>query len=472
MLLKYFYDTKLAQASYMVGCHECKEALVIDPARDIEQYLKAARDEGLKIAHVTETHIHADFVSGSRELAKQTRATLYLSDMGDADWKYQFAEEKTRLIADGDSWMVGNVRVDVIAMPGHTPEHVIFAITDTAGADEPIGLFTGDCLFIGSMGRPDLLEKAAGVAGTMEVGARQQYQNVQKLREMPDYLQIWPGHGAGSACGKALGALPSSTLGYEKRFNPAFHFAEENAFVGWLLEDQPEPPAYFAQMKRVNKSGPTLLQDLTSPVQLAAEELPKLLQQNALVIDTRGGSQFGKSHVPGTVNVPAGSKSFNTYAGWVIDYNQPLYLIVRLDRLEAAVCELRAIGVDKIGGYFTPESVAHLATETTPQISPQKLAEMRGAVQLIDVRNQNEFDEERIPGATHITMGYITHYLDHIARDKPVVVQCASGIRSQLAASLLQKHGFSNVMNLSGGLDAWEDAGLPIEAGKAVQLEM
>ena len=225
MLLKYFYDEKLAQASYLVGCAKTGEALVIDPMRNVTPYLRAAEKEGLRITHVTETHIHADFVSGSRELAAATGATVYLSDMGDDDWKYGYADDpRVVLVRDGDFFMVGNIKVDVLHTPGHTLEHIAFQITDTAAADRPIGVFTGDFLFVGDVGRPDLLEEAAGYKGTKEPGARMQYQTVQKFKGMPDYLQIWPGHGAGSACGKALGAIPSTTLGYEKLFNPAFQY--------------------------------------------------------------------------------------------------------------------------------------------------------------------------------------------------------------------------------------------------------
>src|SRR5689334_18636063 len=196
MLFRRFYDDQLAQASYLIGCQATGEALVVDPNRHLEPYLRGAESEGLRISHVTETHIHADFVSGVRELAAATGARVYLSDMGDADWKYTFADVGTVLLHDGDSWMVGNIHVEVIHTPGHTPEHLMFQITDTIAADEPMGLLTGDCLFVGSVGRPDLLEEAAGFAGTKEIGARQQFCNIQRLKTMPDYLQIWPGHGA------------------------------------------------------------------------------------------------------------------------------------------------------------------------------------------------------------------------------------------------------------------------------------
>ncbi|MBI5927691.1 MAG: MBL fold metallo-hydrolase [Chloroflexi bacterium] len=463
MLLKYFYDKPLAQAAYMVGCQATGEALVIDPARDITPYLKAAEEEGLRITQVTETHIHADFVSGSRELASQTGATLYLSDMGDADWKYQFVDANTVLLYDGDTWKLGNIKITAIHTPGHTPEHMVFQITDTAAADEPMGIFTGDLLFVGSLGRPDLLEEAAGVQGTKVPGARQQFHNIQRLKTMPDYLQIWPGHGAGSACGKGLGAIPSSTLGYEKRFNPSFHIGSEEDFVEWLLDEQPEPPFYFARMKYVNKVGPTLLRDLPEPVQLNRAELEKWLQSDALVIDSRPGEMFADGHLPSTINIPANSSNFNTYAGWLVDFNKPVVLIADDWETTRLISELRAVGVDNIVGIASTDLA--IGPQTIPQITAQELAQDRNGSTVIDVRWRSEYQEVHLPNSTHIPLGYIVRNLDTLARDQHLIVHCQAGVRSVIAASILQKYGFKNVTNLAGGIEAWQKAGLPIERG-------
>ncbi|HLL45111.1 MAG TPA: MBL fold metallo-hydrolase, partial [Longimicrobiaceae bacterium] len=229
MILRRLYDDKLAQASYLVGCAATGEALVVDPNRDVEQYVEAARGEGLRVMHVTETHIHADFVSGSRELARRSGAQLFLSGEGGEDWRYAFAEEAgATLLRDGDSFRVGNVRVEVLHTPGHTPEHLAFVVTDTAGADRPMGVLSGDFVFVGDVGRPDLLERAARHEGTMEAGARTLFRSLQRFKALlPDWVQLWPGHGAGSACGKALGAVPQSTLGYEKLFNWGLAAADE-----------------------------------------------------------------------------------------------------------------------------------------------------------------------------------------------------------------------------------------------------
>ncbi len=460
MLLKYFYDEELAQASYMVGCQATSEALVIDPARDTRPYLQAAATEGLRITQVTETHIHADFVSGSRELAHATGARLYLSAEGGPDWQYAFAVPDTVLLHDGDTWMLGNIRLQALHTPGHTPEHMIIQFTDTKAADQPMGLFTGDLLFVGDVGRPDLLEEAAGVAGTKEPGARDQFRNVQRLKTMPDYLMVLPGHGAGSACGKALGAVPSSTLGYEKLFNPAFQFNDEDAFVAWLLSGQPEPPAYFAQMKRVNKIGPALLAELPAPQMLEGFVFQELTEAGATVLDARPVSE-PPSLVPGTLIVPPTDR-FNTYAGWMTNYSRPVYLIAEEGDVPELVRQLHAVGIDNVPGFFTSDVVDDYAVDL-PDVTAPDVAEAVGAgeVLVLDVRNHSEYAEGHVPGALNIMYGQLPGHLAEIPRDRPLVVACAGGTRSLIAMSLLLGAGFEDVSNLSGGFDAWRAAGLP-----------
>ncbi len=462
MLLKYFYDDRLAQASYMVGCAATGEALIVDPARDITSYIQAAENEGLRITHVTETHIHADFVSGARELAAATGATLYLSGAGDDYWQYQFADDDTVLVGDGDTWMVGNVKVEVLHTPGHTPEHLSFMITDTAASNIPMGVFTGDFLFVGDVGRPDLLEEAAGLVGTADSGARLQFHTVERFKSLPDHLQIWPGHGAGSACGKALGAIPSTTLGYEKMINPAFQFGDEDAFAAWLLDGQPEAPRYFAQMKKVNREGPALLSELPAPQALT--DLDTLLAENAMVIDLRDKEQFAAAYRPGTLNIPASNTGFINYVGWFVDYEQPMYIIVPQNTNVAALLSVfRSIGIDNLPGYFTAQTVTNGPTESLTMVSPGDLAQKLPEVVVLDVRGKSEFEEKHIAGAQHIALGYLPRELDHIPHDRPIVTQCLTGYRSQIAASLLRRAGYDNVLNLSGGLTAWTDAALPTE---------
>ncbi|SUJ07424.1 Probable polyketide biosynthesis zinc-dependent hydrolase BaeB [Sphingobacterium spiritivorum] len=247
MFFERIYDESLAQASYMIGCQAKGVALVIDPKRDVDTYLEIAKRNNLEITQITETHIHADFLSGSRELAALTGAALYLSDEGGKDWQYEFPHEGLK---DGDKLVVGNLTLTVIHTPGHTPESISFVLTDHPASDHPIMVFTGDFVFVGDVGRPDLLEKAAGIAGTKEAGAKDMFRSIQKFLTLPDFVQLWPGHGAGSSCGKALGSVPSSTVGYERIRNWALQQQKEDTFVTELLDGQPEPPAYFAMMKK------------------------------------------------------------------------------------------------------------------------------------------------------------------------------------------------------------------------------
>lgn len=473
MLLKRLYDESLAQTSYLVGCQATGEALVIDPNRDVEQYLAAAEAEGLRISAVTETHIHADFTSGSRELAARTGARLYLSDEGDASWKYAFAREAGAvLVRDGDTFWVGNVKLDVLHTPGHTPEHICFVLTDTRASDRPMGVFTGDFVFVGDVGRPDLLEKAAKVAGSAESGARTLFRSLQKFKALPDYLQIWPGHGAGSACGKGIGAVPQSSLGYERLANWALAYDDEDRFVSAVLAGQPEPPKYFAQMKRINKEGPPILGGFRRPQRLPGGQLLRLLDRGAPVVDTRPFAAFAAGHVPGTLSIPL-DYAFATWAGWLISYDAPFYLLVDDEApraVDQAVRELAKIGLDQVAGYAGGDTlaawtVAGRALEVIPQITAEELATLAGSqcVALIDVRGESEWLDAHMPAARHIALGYLVDRLDEIPRDRPIVVYCRSGARSSIAAGLLQAKGFKDVRNLVGGIARWQAAGHAVE---------
>jgi hydroxyacylglutathione hydrolase len=469
MLLKYFYDKSLAQASYLVGCQKSGEAMVIDPSRDVTPYLEAAKAEGLRLVAAVETHIHADFVSGSRELADRVGATLYLSDEGPKEWKYAFADQyKSRLLHDGDELYVGRVKFTVLHTPGHTPESISILLTDEGGgANAPMGIFTGDFVFVGSIGRPDLLETAAGVVGSAEVGARQLYQSTLRFRELTDHLQLWPAHGAGSACGKGLGAVPSSTVGYEKLFNPALQFHDEQAFVDYILSDQPETPFYFAVMKRVNKLGPTLTRQLPTVRELSPAELPATAAKH-LVIDTGSAGEFSRAHVPGTINVPA--SSLVQWAGFFVDYERPVFLIGDRGSLPALLRSLRSIGIDKVEGIFDADEVSQ-AGQRTESYRSAKPVELRatidaGDVQLLDVRAATEFRAGHIAGAEHIFLGKLLRNLDTLDKSRPVVAQCLAGGRSAIAAGVLQRAGF-DVVNMQGGYNAWVEAGLPVVRGEA-----
>ncbi len=478
MLLKRFYDDKLAQASYLVGCAATGEALVIDPHRDVAEYLRAAEQEGMRITHVTETHIHADFVSGSRELAQRAGATLFLSDEGDASWKYAFARDAGAvLLKDGDSFMVGNIKVQALHTPGHTPEHLAFMITDTPATDRPMGVVTGDFIFAGDVGRPDLLEKAAKVMGTMEAGARTLYRSLQKFKRLPDYLQLWPGHGAGSACGKSLGAIPSSTLGYEKIANWGLADVTEDEFVEQVLTGQPEPPKYFAEMKRINKEGPRILHGLHRPERLPETRIAALLDDGATVVDTRPWAEFAVGSIPGTINVPL-TKSFTTWAGWLLPYDRPFYLIVddaSTHAIDEAVHDLAMIGLDQVAGFFGAAVIdawtaEHHELATVPQMTSRELATalLTASVSVVDVRGAAEWAAGHLPGVPNIPLGYLADRIGELPTDRPLVVHCQSGSRSAIAASVLRSMGMKNVVNLVGGFVDWQAAGNPVERGAAV----
>ena len=477
MFFQRFYDQPLAQASYLVGCQRTGEALVVDPNRDVARYVEAARAEGLRVTHVAETHIHADFVSGARELARHAGAELLLSDEGGDGWRYAYAaDDGARLLKDGDRFMVGNIRVEVLHTPGHTPEHVSFLVTDTPAGAGPWGILTGDFVFVGDVGRPDLLERAAGHAGTMEAGARTLFRSLARFRALPDHVQVWPGHGAGSACGKALGAIPSSTVGYEKLANWGVAATDEAAFVSQVLAGQPEPPRYFATMKRINRDGPRLLDAFPRPPRLRAGDLADALR-DGVVVDTRPAAAFAAGHVPGTLNIPLGG-SFTTWAGWLLPYDHDVYLLVDDADGDAAADAVRAlalIGLDRVAGVFGRDAVpawgtgAGRALERLPRTTAAELAPLlaRGAARVVDVRAHDEWAAGHLPGSTNVPLGHVAEQAaalrDGLPPEAPLVVQCQSGARSAIAASVLQARGVPHVVNLAGGIAAWREAGLPVE---------
>lgn len=478
MLLKRFYDDGLAQASYLLASERSDAALVVDPNRDVEQYIAAAEAEGLRIAHVTETHIHADFVSGSRELAQRTGATLYLSAEGGPDWRYGYAAESGAVLLKHESRIdVGDVAITALHTPGHTPEHLSFLVVDRPAAAAPLGMLSGDFVFVGDVGRPDLLERAANVQGTMVASARQLFHSLQQLRALPDHLQIWPGHGAGSACGKSLGALPQSTLGYERIANWAFHIADETAFVNAVLEGQPEPPPYFGEMKRINRDGPRILGGSRRPQRIAAARLGELLAQGALLVDTRPAADYAAAHIPGTINIPL-NRSFTTWAGWLVPYTHDFHLLIdhaRLDTLDQAVRDLAMIGLDRVGGYIDCDEETLAAWRSAggalgsiKQITAQQLAEplRKGELTVIDVRAPYEWNEGHLPGARNIPLGLLPARIAEVPVG-PLVMQCLTGSRSAIAASIVAARG-REVWNLAGGFAAWKQAGYPVETADPV----
>ncbi len=459
MLFRQIFDPHLAQYAYLIGCQRTKEALLIDPERDIDRYVDAAAAEDLKIVAVTETHIHADYLSGAREFAAQHGAKTYLSDEGDADWKYGWATDAdldVQLVRDSDTFYVGNIKVEVIHTPGHTPEHICFMITDEGGgASDPMGLVAGDFVFVGDLGRPDLLETAAGEVGAREPSAHALFQSVQKLRTMAEYLQVWPGHGAGSACGKALGSVPQTTLGYELRHNASILSAKngEGAFLDFILDGQPEPPLYFARMKKENKEGPAILGGLPIPGHVSVEQATV---GNAVLIDTRPGSDFFAGFLSGSIHAPF-DKSFPTVVGSYVMPGKPIYLVAKETDLEAIVRNLVRIGLDNIRGYITPEDLPSAELTKIEVLDFEAVAKRMedSSTCVVDVRRQDEVNRGVVEGSVHIAHVRLQDRLSELPTDKTLLVHCQSGVRSAVASAFLNAVGFDAVY-VNDHFDHWK----------------
>lgn len=457
MFFERVYDKSLAQASYLIGCQKMGVAAVIDAKRDVDTYLEIAKANQLKITHIFETHIHADFLAGSRELAALTGAEMYLSAEGGEGWEYEFPHHRLK---HGNIVKLGNLSFEVIHTPGHTPESISFLLTDHPASDKPVMLFTGDFVFVGDVGRPDLLEKAAGISGTAQMGALQMHDSIEKFKTLQDYIQVWPGHGAGSACGKSLGAVPGSTVGYEKLQNPFLKFDANRAdFVKYLLEDQPEPPYYFAMMKKLNKVDRPLLTTVKIPDLLSAVDFKNAIRDGVKLIDTRHKKAFAKGFIPGSINIQH-NNSLSTWAGWILNYEEPFILLADPAELEDISRKLMRIGLDNVMGYI-PDTDKWTSDggklDFVAGIDIATFKDVMHEVQIIDVRNATEYNEGHIPGAENIFVGHLSRNLNKISQDKPVVIHCQSGDRSSIAYSILARNGYDNIRNYAGGMSEWAE---------------
>ncbi|HYE96782.1 MAG TPA: rhodanese-like domain-containing protein [Rubricoccaceae bacterium] len=475
MILRQLTDRILAQHAYLIGCRKSREAIVIDPERDVDRYVEAAARERLRLVAAAETHIHADFLSGARELAERHGVRLYLSAEGGADWQYRWAQEGhygVTLLRHGDTFMVGRLRFEAVHTPGHTPEHLCYFVTDLATADAPIGLASGDFVFAGDVGRPDLLEAAAGEAGAQAPSARALYGSLQHFQAWPDYLQVWPGHGAGSACGKALGDVPQTTVGYEKRFNPSVTAAlrEEDTFVEAILAGQTEPPLYFGRMKRLNRDGVPLLGDVTMPPRRAVTEV--VARPGAVVLDTRPDrSAFMRRHVPGALYAPLGG-SFGTIVGSLVpDPETPLFLIVEEGQAEEAVRALARIGYDHVEGYVTPEAqeaywAAGGEADSIEEIEILDLeARQEEGGTVVDVRYSGEYAAGHVPGAVLAPYTRLPEHLADLPGDGPLLVHCGGGTRAAAAVSYLAREG-RDVVYVNGSFAQWAASAPEVATGQ------
>jgi hydroxyacylglutathione hydrolase len=461
VLLRQFAIDGLGHLSALVGDTDAGVAAVVDPRRDVDVYLDEARGLDLRIMTVLETHLHNDYVSGARELAEVTGATHVIG--AGAELAYEH-----RPIRDREEVDVGSLRFRVLDTPGHTPEHVAYALTDTSRAEEPILLFTGGSLLVGAVGRTDLL----GDDNALPY-ARDMFRSLHdELLAHPDFVSVYPTHGAGSLCSTGISSTPWSTIGFERRHNPMLQAADVDAFARRLLEGQPAFPKYFARMRPTNKAGPRPIGAWPpQPRPMAIGEVDEVMGAGAVVVDLRGPAEFAAEHIPGAVSIPAGS-SFGTWLGWVVDDDRPLVFVLKdPDDWDDAMRQALRIGYDGVVGHLRGglrtwvEAGRHVETSdrlTVRQLS-DRLGEGGSAEPLvIDVRQPSEFAAGHVDGAIHVAAGDLPEMLASLPRDRPIATICASGYRASVAASLLRKAGFEDVAWVADGLPAWEAAGLPV----------
>jgi hydroxyacylglutathione hydrolase len=469
MFLRQITDPSLAQNAYLIGCQRSGEAIIIDPERDFDRYFAVAAENGLRITAVAETHIHADYLSGARELVERHGATAYLSEEGGPQWQFEWAKgsPQARFLRDGDTFKVGNISFKAVHSPGHTPEHLSFLVTDHGGgADEPLALLSGDFIFVGDVGRPDLLESAAGEAGVMEPSARTLYESLRRTNALPEHLQILPAHGAGSACGKALGAVPVSVLGYERRFNGALREAlhgTADEFVKDILSGQPEPPLYFARMKRDNRLGPALLPDgkLPQPHRLSVSELGQWIgAAGTAVLDLRSDRKaFTNRHLRGSIFAPLAGGKLPVSAGSYVEEKTRLLLVIEDEsELDQAVRQLVRIGLDQVDAWIPAREAvqAHEFTSVIPRLQTSELAdaleEDQGAM-VLDVRGADEHAAGHLAGSVNIAYTRLAARMKELPARRPVYVHCGSGLRAAMAVSFLASKGIDAV-HVDGNYDA------------------
>ena len=449
----------LAHLSYLIGDDKAGVVAVLDPRRDVDIYIQRAREIGVRITHIIETHIHADFVSGSHELQARTNAPIYGGKSDD----YQFDLHQ---LNEGDELKIGNVTLRALHTPGHTPEHISLLIFDAKQGKEPFAIFTGDFLFNLDVGRPDLLG-----GGTEKKLAAQLYHSLfDKLVPLGDRLEIYPSHGAGSSCGKSIGDRRQSTIGNERIFSPVFKQRTEAEFVEWVLGGMPEPPTHYPRLKKVNAKGAKVLGDVPILPPLSPQEFQQLMQdENTVVIDTRSILAFGGGHIPGAINI-ALRPEFPNWIGWMIDPKKKILMVLESERgVSLASQQLFRIGYDNIAGYLhdgmtswqdAGKPLKHLGEWSVQELNQQK---DNPEVTVLDVRGDDEFKNGNVPGAKHIYVPHLEEHLDELDKNQTIATYCGSGYRASIAASLLQKHGFEKVVNVPGSWNAWTAAKLPIE---------
>lgn len=454
MEFRQFYLGCLAQASYLIGSEG--EAAVVDPRRDVDEYLAAAREGGLRIRYVLETHLHADFVSGHRELSERTGAEIVISRRAGASFPH-------RAVSDGDTLRIGRVSIRVLETPGHTPESVCYVVTDEAESPDPRLVLTGDTLFIGDVGRPDLV----GAKGfTAEQMARMLYASIHdKLLKLDDAVAVYPAHGAGSLCGRNISKETSSTIGAQRRTNPALRPMSADEFVRSITRDQPEVPRYFPLDVEMNRAGAAALGASGPLPRLDPAAARAALTTGAAIIDVRDSSAHALAHVDGSLNVGLGGQ-FASWAGTLIDASRDLVIVADESvRAEEARMRLSRVGLDRVVGWLGADAAAWRAAElpiaSFPTMSVGELAQQRESVRVIDVRRAGEWESGRIPGAIHAPLHELGSRAASLDRRGRTAVVCGSGYRSPIACDVLRAMGFEDVVDVVGGMAAWRQAGLP-----------
>lgn len=456
----------LAHYSYLIGCSG--QAVIVDPKRDVDTYLDSAAANGLRITHVLETHIHADYCSGALELGGLTGAELWLSghDQGE-DFQYSFPHHDFR---DGEELRFGNVRMVAMHTPGHTPEHLSFLVHDGLRGDYPLALLSGDFVFVGSLGRPDLLGEAA-----KQRLAEALYESVHKrLEKLPDGVEVHPAHGAGSMCGAGMSERPQSTLGYERACNFFFRERGREKFIESILESVPPFPDYYRRMKKVNSEGPRVLGEIPGGEGFSVADFrSRIADKDAVVIDLRRPEAFGGAHIPGAFSIGDGP-SLSMWAAWVVPYDRPIFLVGddSTDYEEARRALVR-VGLDDVRGCLRGGMRAWIEAggeqAHVPQISVEELSErMAKGAFLLDVRTVNEWTVGHVEGSTHLMGGDLAKRAAELPQDRAVHIICGSGYRSSVAASVLRRAGFREVVNVAGGMTAWNQRQLPTVTGQAV----
>lgn len=462
MFIQRYYLECLSHASYLVADMETKQAAVIDPQRDIDIYLEDAKSHGFTIKYVILTHFHADFVAGHIELRDRVGAEIVLGERAEAE----FSSIK---LADGQKLSLGTVELEALETPGHTPEGLTIVARDTAAVPRSAAAaFTGDTLFIGDVGRPDLL---ASIGVTADELAAMLYDSIHnKLLKLPEDTLIYPAHGAGSLCGKSLSTEAVSTLGEQKKYNYALQPMSKADFMKLVEADQPDAPGYFVHDAIMNrKERESLDQAMSGTMKgLSLDEVLDLQAKGAQVVDTRDAAEFAGAHLKGAINIGIDGK-YATWAGTVLDKVKPIVIIAEEDRVAESVMRLGRIGFDHVAGYLSGGMDTFLnesgLLETVPRVTALAVQEMSPVPHVVDVRNQKEYAAAHIENAINIPLNQLEQRLSEVPTDGALVVHCQGGYRSSIAMSLLQKHGITNGLDLVGGFKAWEQSQLPVVQG-------